>query len=865
MPLVKTIQKTCFVCHLPSEQIIHSFTQGIPGPSGVTDLEGRPKELTGIILQTRLEACPYCGYSAEDIGKETPVTRDILRTMVGPALKGPKIPSYPPRFLSAAYTQVAINNLEKAVEYFLLAAWYADSSGQSETAVFCRKKVISLIFSDDRSFAEIPPGEWIPILDTMRRSGDFQSVITHCTRLLPVSDPGLEAAIGFERRCAEHHDSGPHSFSDHGDKRHYPPLRPEPGEHLIIGGRHYSSEEDCNGHGWNWEADTRTLVLSGYHGSAIEAEGDITIRMDQPDNQIESLHGPGIYIRNGNLVIMPTGLLSIRGDNGGILVESGSIEIIQATIVISTKEYGMLASGTISVVNSSVLEISSETIAILSLAEGLNRTENSVLKLSGKRQGVELAGDLTSSGGVLQIESSEGSGMLIRQGSLTLSECLLEIVCRDRCIYLGGGNVIFTVMRADLNGTSCMEVTGSCRINHCLVNGSGDQYGFSISENLELSSVNCQLYGSIAISTGRNLLITDGTITASGGTCIATGGNLKYSGMILTLTGDTAMEIAGNAEISGGVIMGAGTIAGLRVKGDYFQSGGNVTVSGEAEDGMLVSGRETRVSGGSLMLSGRKTGMTTAGDLAVDAAALLAASGTIGCSVGRSFIVDKGNLKISGEEIGISVQDGSLTVGPVATVRVTGNVGIYSVQGVSLQGGILQITGQFGGIIADDGILDISGGILEIAADEYGVLLPSGSMRIAKGIIRISNSRMNDSGGCGIVVESGDLEVRRGLITVNGESYGISVPCGNISLKQCKVEAYGYRAGITGMSLNLEGIVVAYGKVEGAVVLTGEQPWNDDGITVIAGKSERTAIETVYSGQRFIHAYSQRSPDSSTK
>jgi len=81
-------------------------------------------------------------------------------------------------------------------------------------------------------------------------------------------------------------------------------------------------------------------------------------------------------------------------------------------------------------------------------------------------------------------------------------------------------------------------------------------------------------------------------------------------------------------------------------------------------------------------------------------------------------------------------------------------------------------------------------------------------------------------------------------------------------MRRGMIEAYGFRAGITGKSLTLKDVALtAYGKTEGAVVLTGHEPWNDEGLIVLAGKSTRTANEAVYSGQKYVHAYTVHPPD----
>jgi hypothetical protein len=862
MPEIKTVPKICFVCHKSSKQINRapSTDPVTAGTSGIVELDGRPKELTTEILKNQLEVCPHCGYIAKDIGEKTVITKEFLQSPDFCNLQNPDIPPSPSRYIRAARIQLEENNPEKAIEYYISAAWSADILHHREIAVSCRRKALSLIFAGNKTFADIPSEKWVPVLDTMRRCGDFDSVITFCNSLLAIAGPTLKQGLDYELFCAKQQDNEPHTNLDVAKNSQYISGSLEANEELIIGGKSYSGEDNCHGKGWNWVAETRTLILSNYHGSSIEAFGDLTIRVDQLDNQILSTHGPGIYIRNGNLKFLGAAILSIMGDALGIFVESGTLEIAATVLIIRTKEYGILASGTISVTNGSVIDVSSETTAIKSVSGGFNTTIGN-LKIFGKTAGVDLAKDMNISGGAHQIESTDGCGILIHHGSLAVSDCVFNSVCKDTSLCLENGNLSFNRVVMDLNGASCVWVNGSCSILAGVLNFSGEEYGFFVTRDMEISGKN-EFSGKTAIVVGGNLQIQSGNTIASGEMGISVGGHLNYAGGDLVLTGDTAMQIIGNAEISGGRIMGIGKINGIVVNGSYSHSGGDISVSGEAEDGMRISGKQMTFNGGLISASGRKNGLNVAGSVVIGGGALLA-TGNVGFFVGKSLKIEHGSLKVTGEEIGLSVRDGNLITGEVVTMTVTGNVGVYTTKDIGIHGGYLQITGQFGGIVSEKGDLIYSSGALEITAGEYGVLLQSGSMKVSSGMIRIANSRMMDSGGCGIVVEKGNMELG-GLTTITGESYGIYVPCGDISLITGKIDAYGFRAGITGKSLTLKySSLTAYGKTEGAVVLTERGPWNDTGVIVLAGKSGKTATDEVYSGQRFLHAYTERVPDAS--
>ncbi len=867
MPKNAILQKTCFVCHHSSRQIkkTSSLRPGTAGLSGIVDLEGRPKELSEFLMRKYLEVCPHCGYITEDIREETSITREFLQSPDYCSLQDPIIPPSPSIYMSAARIREEDNNAEKAIELYIAAAWCADGVASREVAHSCRRKALSLIFADNKTFADIPSNRWISILDTLRRCKDFDAVIRHATSLLPIADPTLQKALDYELLCAKREDSEPHTNLDVANRNQYKSGSQNTGDEFTINGRSYSVNDDCQGKGFKWIAETRTLILSNYHGSAILATGDITIRLDQIDNQIVSAHGPGIHIRQGNLKLSGAMLLSINGDEGGIFVDDGTLEMAGVAIKIRTKDYGIFTSGTITITDACVIDIHSKTTAIRSVSGGLNVSDKSILKILGMDAGIDLAGDLNQTEGMQQIESSKGCGLQIHDGSLSLTGCYVDFICGDICILVENGNLSTSLTSGSLNGTSCVLVHGMCSIASGNITFNGEDYGIFVSKDMEISHSKCEVSGKNAIAVEGNLQIQNVNLSVSGGVGISVGGDMKCAGGILMLQGDTAMQISGNVEISHGLIMGACKISGIVVNGSYSQSGGEISFSGEAQGGMRISGNKMRISdGGSLTVSGRKSGLDVEGDVVLENASL-SASGNIGF-LSKSLKITCAVMKVTGEEIGLSMRGGNLIFGDTIVVTVTGNVGIYSTKDIVIYGGTIQVTGQFAGIILESGNLMMINGLVDIFGDEFGILLQSGSMEVFAGIINITNSRMTDSGGCGIAVEKGNLAAGSvgAIMTINGESYAISVPCGEIFVKRAIIEAYGFRAGITGKSMKLnDASLTAYGKTEGAVVLTEHGPWNDEGVIIKAGKSTKTATDTVYSGQKYVHAYTHHLTDAS--
>ncbi len=855
MPQTNINTKICSVCHNRSNQKKSSIIVPpyVAGPSGIIDLEGRPKELTELILNNTLELCPHCGYIAEDIREKTSVTRELLQSPRFISLQNPETPPYPSLYLRAAQIKLVENKPEKAISYYIFAAWCADSIFHDDLAVSCRKKAISLIFSENKTFDDIPSKMWVPILDTIRRCKEFTTVIAQCTTLIPHTKPPLRNGLEFELCCAKKGDSKQHATLEVSKSELYAPNLDRRDEEFIIGGKSYCGKEDCGGIGWSWIAITRTLTLFNYHGSAIKAYGDITLNITQMDNQIQSAHGPGIHIYQGNLKITGRGFLSIQGEEQGIFVATGTLLIDNSAIYIRTQGDGIVVSGNITVMKYGVLDINSHNIAIQSLSGGLTSTNKFVLKIKGEHAGIVLSRGLHSSGGINQVESSEGDGIVLHNGSLELSECILDIACGGTSIYLKNGNFNCNAVRGSMNGLSGVQIIGSASIRMAVIHTSGVDYGLFISRDLEIFHSTIESDGKTGIAVGLDLHITKASITGSGETGLSIGGNLDYLGNNMMLSGDSAMKVSGNANISEGFIMANGKICGVEIKGTYTQTSGTISFFGESEDGMRIFGKHMQIMGGSLTAAGRKTGLVVAETALIENSPLVSASGCVGFSVGHSISVKGGILKITGDEIGLCVRSGNLVIGPSVVLTVTGNVGVYTSDDININSGKLEITGQFGGIVSENGNFNLNEGVLEITADEYGILLQSGSMNLM-GFITITNSRMTDSGGCGIVIEKGNLKTNS-VIMITGESYGITVPCGEVQLFG-KNEVYGYRAGIIAESLVFENAsLTAYGKTEGAVILTKDKRWKGDSIIFLAGKSAKTADEDGYSGQRFVHAY----------
>ncbi len=108
---------------------------------------------------------------AKDIGEKTGITKDFLQSPDFCNLQNPDIPPSPSRYIRAARIQLEENNPEKAIEYYISAAWSADSLHHREIAVSCRRKALSLIFAGNKTFADIPSDKWVPVLDTHAACG----------------------------------------------------------------------------------------------------------------------------------------------------------------------------------------------------------------------------------------------------------------------------------------------------------------------------------------------------------------------------------------------------------------------------------------------------------------------------------------------------------------------------------------------------------------------------------------------------------------------------------------------------------------------------------------------------------------------
>jgi hypothetical protein len=171
-----------------------------PPPELAPDLDLRPGEPTRSTLPRWVETCPHCQAAAPDLAAlpsqlrstvDSPIYRNLPTTC----------PSYALPFLRWAA-------LCPAAEAWLQAAWSADDAADTANAIVWRHAAAASWGATD------DPAHALPLLDILRRAGDFAAAAAVADRLAGARLDGNAAAIlAFQRARIAAGDSGRHLIS----------------------------------------------------------------------------------------------------------------------------------------------------------------------------------------------------------------------------------------------------------------------------------------------------------------------------------------------------------------------------------------------------------------------------------------------------------------------------------------------------------------------------------------------------------------------------------------------------------------------------------------------------------------------------
>ncbi len=644
---------------------------------------------------------------------------------------------------------------------------------------------------------------------------------------------------------------------------------------LIINGKIYNPEENCYGNGWNWDAGSRVLSLNSYHGSGIDCFGDISIIASGAENTIVGKHRPGICVRNGDLTISGEGALIFTESETGICVDAGTLSITSVHVGISCGTCGIRAHNDITI-SGSTISIRSQDTGVTSGSGAGITVDTSSLQIISVGVGIECFGSLDLDGGTHLIETPDGIGIHVCDGSCTLKNCFLRVASRKIGILAEKGDLQISSVTAEISAGTGISVSGSLvgTYLHLFING--EDAGICVEgEICRLSDGSCAVFGNAALSfshdaafkqmnvtaegevtgiiTGAGFLLEESSVSVISGKEIGirVGTDMHFSGRSLEIRGQTGLVVNGNLEVSNGTLTSINEGTGIDVKGTYIQNSGMICGTGMTGDGICV-GKLMTVYGGKIEAAGYITGLSVLDDLILKSG-LLTASGKTGLKVTGSFEDSGGYLTVFGDEFGLYVSSGTTSIGG-AVVDIAGDVGFYAGNTVNVSGGAVQISGQYAGIFSCAGDVLIHSGMHDISADVYGILITSGSIYAKGGSLQIRTANSEET-SAGIHLGSGDLIVSGTRVDISGGMYGVRGEQSTVSVLKGDLDAEGSVCGVAAKHLSFTGeAFTAYGK-KAALCLEDHESICEKDIITLCGKSGTSAEPCPYADQKYVHLY----------
>ncbi|MBR5623856.1 DUF2225 domain-containing protein [bacterium] len=167
-------ENTCAVCGATSSYTCIGSTNSFGAP----DLDLRPPPMQRDTMFAWIQACPACGYVADNVSDQTKVTKEWLQsksyqTCDGIAFRSELAVNFYRRHLIC----LEEGNPENAFYAVLYAAWSCDDTGDDENARICRKLAASMAVKLIEG-GEVNKENLLLIrADLMRRAGMFDELI----------------------------------------------------------------------------------------------------------------------------------------------------------------------------------------------------------------------------------------------------------------------------------------------------------------------------------------------------------------------------------------------------------------------------------------------------------------------------------------------------------------------------------------------------------------------------------------------------------------------------------------------------------------------------------------------------------------
>ena len=209
------VDRTCAVCGQESRQLALTSTSSFGAP----DLDLRPAPLARYSLGQEVEACPYCGYCAQDISRVTVRARRAVSSAAHKAdLERESFPELTRHFLCAARTLSASRRPVDAGWAALKGAWAADDEENDEAARHSRELAggnFARARRNRRTLVKEIGGEEALLADLRRRAGDFEGAAAVAQEGISRGAEGLlRDILVLQIRLAGERDSGCHGLDE---------------------------------------------------------------------------------------------------------------------------------------------------------------------------------------------------------------------------------------------------------------------------------------------------------------------------------------------------------------------------------------------------------------------------------------------------------------------------------------------------------------------------------------------------------------------------------------------------------------------------------------------------------------------------
>lgn len=287
-------------------------------------------------------------------------------------------------------------------------------------------------------------------------------------------------------------------------------------------------------------------------------------------------------------------------------------------------------------------------------------------------------------------------------------------------------------------------------------------------------------------------------------------GNVNYNN-ILKFEGDTHLILADDAHLtissdgSGMAVNESGIESNLTI---YAQSTGNnkgkVTI--KASTGIWVWNGSLTINGGDIIANGYDSGIDiTYGGIIINGGTINV-FGTMGYGISTTTSDDTPcDIIINGGEINATTDDeegetaiytkGKISINGGSVIANGSTNGIQSGKDISITGGNITATTEYGTGIYSDGDIIINSGTIIASGNSYGIATSSQDIYINGGNVTATAILTDDNYGS-IYSENGNIIITDGIIDANGGDSGIYALSGSVTISGGEVEVAGEYYGI---------------------------------------------------------------------